>query len=189
MTPLWHVPIVVAALLSWLATPPSTLAEAAQRESVRRMLIGKTTATYTNLDLPVGATWAMAPASGDDDADAADEPDDAAPNSESGEPKAEAASGSATRDEAWWGDRAAELRVAIERAKTLAGEVQGRINALTAEIVNRDDPFQQAELRDQLQKALAELDRAQASALDAQQRLEALQQEARRAGVPPGWLR
>ena len=62
MNTLWQVPVVVAALLTWLSAPPDTLADAADREALRRQLIGKATHLYTNVDLvPAAADAAVSP--------------------------------------------------------------------------------------------------------------------------------
>jgi hypothetical protein len=52
MTPFWEVPGVLLALLSWMSAPPTSLAEASGRESLRRMLTAKATGAFTNQDLP-----------------------------------------------------------------------------------------------------------------------------------------
>jgi hypothetical protein len=55
--------------------------------------------------------------------------------------------------------------------------------------VNRDDPAQRDVVAAERQKALAELDRVKKEIQDHQHALTALQDEARRAGIPPGWVR
>jgi hypothetical protein len=186
MNALWQVPVVVASLLTWLSTPPDTLADAAEREAVRRQLTGKATRVYTNMDLPLSAQSFVVSVS---------EP--GAPSASASAPSpdgTEAEGGVASpapelRDEAWWRGRVAALRQSIERNQLLLDAMQARVNALTTDIVNRDDPFQRLELREQLQKSLAELDRLQNRIVEARQGLETLQSEARRSGTPPGWLR
>jgi hypothetical protein len=180
MSTLWEVPAVLAALLAWLATPPVTIGEAAEREALRRELTGKATRLYTNVDLP--------PARGEI-ADPRPGPASSGPAAAAGAAPAAAKAPADVRDEAWWHNRVTEIRTSVDRNALLAEAMQARINSLTADVVSRDDPFQRAELRDQLQKALAEFDRLQALVIEGRQSLERLQDEARRAGVPPGWTR
>jgi hypothetical protein len=67
--------------------------------------------------------------------------------------------------------------------------MQSRISALTTDFVNRDDPAQKRTIEQDRLKAIAEMDRLkQAIAID-KKALDSLLEEARRAGVPPGWLR
>ena len=68
--------------------------------------------------------------------------------------------------------------------------MQTRINALTTDFVNRDDPAQRAVIERNRQKALAELAQPDEERLpDDKKAIADFEEEARRAGVPPGWLR
>ena len=70
-----------------------------------------------------------------------------------------------------------------------AEALQTRINSLTSDFSARDDPYQRAQLADDRQKALAELSRVKGE-IDAGTKLIAeIEEEARQAGVPPGWIR
>jgi hypothetical protein len=55
--------------------------------------------------------------------------------------------------------------------------------------VARDDPAQRAVIAADRQKALAELERVKQEIGQHTKGIAAVQDEARRAGVPPGWLR
>jgi hypothetical protein len=67
--------------------------------------------------------------------------------------------------------------------------LQSRINALSGDFVNRDDPIQRARIGDDRQKALAEMERLQADIALGRKQIDEIEEEARKAGVPPGWLR
>jgi len=67
--------------------------------------------------------------------------------------------------------------------------IQTRVNALSTDFVNRDDPIQRAGIERDRQKAMAEMDRLKKSVEDTKKGIADLEEEARRAGVPPGWLR
>ena len=94
-----------------------------------------------------------------------------------------------SRGEAFWRGRMRGLQEQLEREKTLVEALQSRVNALTTDFVNRDDPGQRAAISADRQKALAELDRTQKAVAADTKAIAALDEEARRAGVPPGWLR
>jgi prephenate dehydratase len=67
--------------------------------------------------------------------------------------------------------------------------LQSRIDALSTDFVNRDDPQQRSAIATERQKALAELDRVKQEIEDHQKNITSIQDEARRAGAPAGWVR
>lgn len=83
----------------------------------------------------------------------------------------------------------AGARAALERSKVLADALQSRLNALATDIVNRDDPAQRAQLELERQRAITELDRMKAEIAEQTKAIADLEEDARKAGVPPGWLR
>ena len=88
-----------------------------------------------------------------------------------------------------WRKRIQGARDARQRAEVFAEALQSRINGLSADFTARDDPAQRAAVADQRQKALAELDRAKNEIVQHTKAIADIQDEARKAGVPPGWLR
>ena len=83
----------------------------------------------------------------------------------------------------------AELRERLDRDQTFLQALQSRVDALTSDFVNRDDPAQRGQIAGDRQKTLAELDRLR-KAIEADKRsIPDLEEEARRSGVPAGWLR
>ena len=177
-----------------------SLADVAQKEGERRQA---TTAgkSYSNRDLrpapqaPPDATEraepaATAPADAVVDATSSPATTDAAADSAS-DSKSEEADGkkSDIKDEAYWSKRMAELRERLDRDQTFMQALQSRIDALTSDFVNRDDPAQRGQIAADRQKTLAELDRLR-KAVEADKRaIPDLEEEARRSGVPAGWLR
>ncbi len=80
-------------------------------------------------------------------------------------------------------------RTQLERSRTFADALQSRIAALTVDFINRDDPAQRSVIEQDRTKALAELERVKKEMDDQAKAIAAIEDEARRAGVPPGWLR
>ena len=80
-------------------------------------------------------------------------------------------------------------RADLERSKTFADALQSRISALTTDFVNRDDPAQRAVIEQNRLKALAELERVQREIAAQTKAITAIEDEARKSGVPAGWLR
>ena len=88
-----------------------------------------------------------------------------------------------------WRQRIQTARDSLQRSQTFAEALQSRINGLTADFTARDDPAQRAVVANDRQKALAELDRVKNDIVQQTKAIADIQEEARRAGVPPGWLR
>jgi hypothetical protein len=88
-----------------------------------------------------------------------------------------------------WRQRIQGARDSLQRSQMFAEALQSRINGLTADFTARDDPAQRAVVANDRQKALAELDRVKNDIVQQTKAIAGIQEEARRAGVPPGWLR
>jgi hypothetical protein len=169
-----------------------SLAEAAQKEAARRKTVKGTARVITNKDLPN-----VPPAT-------ASAPDQTATPAASAADSGSAASGTAAaknnqapkddadgekHDEKYWRDRLTKAKDDLEKNRIYADALQSKINALTTEVVNRDDPAQRAVLETDRQRSITELDRLRRAIIDGTKAIGAIEEEARRAGVPPGWLR
>lgn len=160
------------------AQTPS-LAEIARKEQDRRKAAGSSGKVYTNKDLPKSAAPAATPASLPPPA--AEPAAEATPQKPVAEEK--------EKDEAWWRARFTSLREELRRNEMFLEALQSRVNALATDFVNRDDPYQRAQIGQERQNALAEMDRVKADVERLKKDIENLEEEARKAGVPPGWLR
>jgi MoxR-like ATPase len=67
--------------------------------------------------------------------------------------------------------------------------LQSRLNALATDIVNRDDPAQRSQLAIERLRALAELDHTRVAISEQVKAIADIEEDARKSGVPPGWLR
>lgn len=191
---------VAALLIATTAVSAQSLADLARREEERRKAIKTPAKVYTNDDLrrlaAPGTTVTVevppaTPADATGPAQAAPAPPPAAtPAAEAppaGPPAAAAASGA--KDEKYWRGRIADARLQLDRNKGYAEAMQSRINGLTTDFSARDDFAQRAVIGANRQKALAELDRLNKEATADTKRITDIQEEARRAGVPAGWVR
>src|SRR5258708_4423317 len=93
------------------------------------------------------------------------------------------------KDQKYWSDRFKLLQTQLDRDQNYSGALQTQINSLTADFVNRDDPAQKAQIEQNRQKALVELNRLTEAIGKDKKAIDDFNDEARRAGVPPGWLR
>jgi hypothetical protein len=158
-------------------TPP--LADVARKEQERRKAQKVTGKVYTKKDLPESAQ-------GRGGAPASPAP---APPAAAADPKPEPKSAEDSKDEAWWRNRIAQAREELRRNEVFAEALQTRINSLSADFVNRDDPFQRGKIGQDRDKALSELARVKGEIERTKKQIEDIEEEARKGGVPPGWLR
>ena len=71
----------------------------------------------------------------------------------------------------------------------LPAMLQSRINALTTDVIARDDPAQKAVLEKQRLRALDEFKRLTEQVAKDQQAIADIEEDARKQGIPPGWIR
>ena len=158
-----------------------SLGDVAKKEEQRRKTVKSTGKVYTNDQLkadptpsvpatsatgtptPAASTPAPAPAPSDDSADKG--------------------------DEKTWRKRITNARESLQRSQTFADALQSQLNALTTDFVNRDDPAQRQQIANKRDSVLAELERAKKEAAAQTKAISDIQEEARRAGVPAGWVR
>jgi hypothetical protein len=180
-------------LLGGATTWAQSLADIAKKEEERRKTVKEPTKVYTNKDLrpvpppaPPPATETAAESS--DKATEAKEPSSDKDKKDE-KAKDEGPAAGSTKNPEYWRKRVADLQAQLERDQTYLDAVQSRINALTTEFVNRDDPAQRAVIERERNRNLAELDRLRKAVETDRKAIADFQEEARRAGVPPGWLR
>lgn len=192
--------LVAAGAISVNLSSAQSLAELAKQEEARRKTIQAPSKIYTNESIRAAPAPAQpAPAATPGAPAPAGAP--AVPPSPSGvEPPAasvtqpdpgagQAPAEDSKKDEAFWRQRIEAARDALQRAETFADALQSRINALSTDFVARDDPAQREVIAADRQKALAELDRVRQEIQQHTKAIAGIQDEARRAGAPPGWLR
>ena len=190
--------LVVAA--SGTAAFAQSLGEVARKEEARRKSV-PATKVYTNKDLnaaPAPSTPPPStPAGGTKDTKDAKDAKDAKDTKDPKDPKAvddkaKDANGKdpvKDKDKAYWSGRLKPLQDQLDQNQILVDAIQTRINALSTDFVNRDDPAQRSVIERDRQKALSELTRLKQAVVDGKKAVADLEEEARRAGVPPGWLR
>jgi hypothetical protein len=179
----------VAGLLIVESAAAQSLADIARKEAERRKAVPQASKAYTNEDLrrvapmsessqpPEGPKAPAALPPSPPVADAAK----AAPV----QPKVE----EPPRDEASWRKRITDARADLERTTLLIEALENRVNSLSADFAARDDPAQRTLISRDRQKAIAELERMKVERDTQAKAIKAVEEEARQAGVPPGWLR
>ena len=173
-------------LLMSTATSAQSLAEVSRQEQERRKSVKTSEKVYTNADLDADArlTTTASPT-------AADAPSTTtkAPEGTDTQDGGEAGSEEPRKDEGYWRTRITEARTQLARNQLLADALESRDNSLWTEFTARDDPAQRAEIGRDRQAAQAEMERVRADIERLTREIADIKEEARRAGVPPGWLR
>jgi hypothetical protein len=94
-----------------------------------------------------------------------------------------------TQNEAYWRQRIDAARANLTRAIILEKALQSYVNGLSNDFAARDDPAQRSVIASDRQNALLELERMQRDIRDHQKTIADIEEQARRAGVPSGWVR
>jgi chromosome segregation ATPase len=99
--------------------------------------------------------------------------------------------GGGRRNERYWRTRAAQLRTAVQRADSRITELESRIAALRNDRnpTNLQDPNRLQTRERDLQRAQVDLEAARREAEAARKAIADLEDEARRQGALPGWVR
>ena len=82
-----------------------------------------------------------------------------------------------------------DAREELRRSEMFATALETRFNSLTNDVLNRDDPAQRARLAGDRKDVQNELARVRQEIERGKKAIVDLEEEARKAGVPPGWLR
>ena len=177
--------LLVVALLGAWASPAAgqSLAAVARKEEARRKDIKHSSRVITNKDLRQVAS-VPAPVTPPPAPTAAPAPDAAAPADKPPDEEAQR-----EQDEQAWRQKMADARVALERSQMYADALQSKINALWADFTARDDPAQRAQIELERKRAIAEQERVKGEIETQKKAIADLEEEARKAGVPPGWIR
>jgi len=175
--------LVVSLALSASSAFAQTLGDLAQQEASRRKTSGTSAAkVYTNDDLkPAPSPASAAPALPAAAANAT-----AAADTKKAEEKKAAED---DKGESYWRGRMTQAREELRRNEMFRDALQTKINSLSNDFAARDDPAQRAQLANDRQQALAEQARVTGEIDKNKKAIADLEEEARQAGVPPGWLR
>jgi len=145
---------------------------------------------YSNKDLP------EQPSPSPEAAGKKDQKDQKAPPAPTPEPTPDAAAQALeaerqrmAAEEASWRNRAGSARETVRTAESEVTRLQDEAGKIANRILMSTDTNEILRLRAEQQKVQASLDGARAALDAARKALDDLQEEARRAGVPVGWVR
>jgi hypothetical protein len=187
--------VVVFAIAVGLSGSPAasgqTLGEVAKKEAERRKAQPQTGKVYTNKDLPASAQKpATANPSTETPAQTPTDPVAAATEqkAEDGKAPGDKPQGD-QKDQAYWKNRMATAREELRRSEMFAEALQTRVNTLNKDFNSRDNPAQRSAIGADRTEALNELTRVKQDVERGKKQITDIEEEARKAGVPPGWVR
>jgi len=183
-----HVWMVVAATaaLGAVSAAAQGLAEVARQEEARRKAVTTPAKLYTNRTLKADPSAPVPPGTA---APAQPSPDQPTPDTV-GVPAAEPAPPPDPRKTPeHWKTRMAEAIQERDNNALMIEALQSRVNGLWADFTARDNPLERQAVAQNREKALEELARRKTLAETLRKAVADIEDEARRAGVPPGWLR
>jgi hypothetical protein len=179
--------VVLGAGACGVALPSSaqSLGAVAKTEAARRKAVKGPVKVFTNDSLRPVPTESVPTPPGD--------PSQAAPGGAAtpaqAAPPQEPPAPDPLKDPEYWRKRMADARLQRDRNAFLMESVQSRINALTADFSAWDNPYQRAKIGDDRQRAIAELERMTQEQTAIEKQIADIEEEARRANVPAGWIR
>ncbi len=176
-----------------IASAQSSLAAAAKAEDTRRKTLKTPAKVYTNSTLPAAPAEASTPPAAQAPArpEGGEEGAAAVPGAPAAPavPAAESPAADARRTPDYWKKRMADAVAERDANQLMLDALQSRINGLWADFTARDDPAQRTVIANERQKALDEFERRKKRQSELVKAITDLEDEARRAGVPAGWLR
>jgi hypothetical protein len=179
--------IAAAAMMaSTLSAGAQSLADVARQDAARRKDLKAPVKVFTNDNIKTVPPVAPPAVQGEPGAQPA-VPAAAAPAEATEEKPSEPPD--PMKDPEYWRKRIGDARQARDRNAFLLEAVQSRINALTTDFYARDDPYQRALIEVERNKTLAEFELMKKHQLVLEKAIADIEEEARRANVPPGWLR
>ena len=181
--------LVLILLAAVMPAAAQNLADVARAEEARRKTVKGEVKVYTNETLR-GADGGEPPAPAPVPAVTAPAvPGTAAKPAAPRTSKPAPSAAESLKDEKFWRDRLTAARDALKRSQTFADALQSQINGLYTEFVNMSDPAQRALIEQKRLAAIAEQDRVKADIAKQTKVLADIEDEARKANVPAGWLR
>jgi len=172
-----------------------SLGDVAKKEEQRRKTVKSSGKVYTNDELkrdPTPSVPASASTGTPSTPSASSTPAPAPAPSDKNAGKGDSVdkdNGADKSDEKTWRKRIANARESLQRSQAFADALQSQLNALSTDFVNRDDPIQRQQIANKRDGVVSELDRVKKEVAAQTKAISDIQEEARRANVPAGWVR
>jgi hypothetical protein len=171
-----------------------TLGDVARKEEERRKAIKTPTKVITNDDLhpmPVTTPDPQPPAEANPAGQAAPAETKAteakADDAKAGDAKADKPS--IDQGEAFWRKRMGDARSARARSDTFLDALQTRLQGLQRDFYTEQDPAQRSAIWTQRTRVFDDLEKLKKDIVAQDEELAKIEEDARKANIPPGWIR
>jgi hypothetical protein len=162
-----------------------TLADVARKEQERRKAVTVPGKVYTNDDLRRYPVTTPGPVSQPADAKPAGEKRDGA--EKPADPKD--VKPSVDLGEQYWRNLIGEARAARARSDTYLEALQSRLAMLTNEFYSQQDPAQRGAISAQRTRVFEDMERLKKDTAAQDAAIARIEEDARKANIPPGWIR
>jgi hypothetical protein len=166
-----------------------SLGEVAKKEAERRKAQPPSGKVYTNKDLPSTAQKPSSAVAAPGESSTPSDPVAAATEQKSDQADAAGKAEGEQKGEAYWKKRVADAREELRRNEMFAEALQTRVNTLNKDFNSRDNPAQRSRIGEDRAEALKELTRVKGEVERSKKQIEDIEEEARKGGIPAGWLR
>jgi|WetSurMetagenome_2_1015567.scaffolds.fasta_scaffold95932_2 hypothetical protein len=175
-----------------------TLGDVARKEEERRKAVKAPGKVYTNDDLrrypvttpdPAEASSDAAKPAGEDAAAPAEAKSADAKSVEAMAGDAKEAKPSVDQGEDHWRKRIGDARSARARSDTYLEALQSRLQALQRDFYNEQDPAQRSAIWAQRTRVFDDLEKLRKDITSQDEAIAKVEEDARKANIPPGWIR
>ncbi len=183
------VSVLVGVIAFSAAARAQTLADVARKEAERRKAIAAPAKVYTDSDLRVVAPPPPPESPPADPAKAAEPQPKPAEKAADAAAPAKDVEPSVDQGEGHWRKLIDDARGALSRSASYLQALDDRVRALTADYNAREDPAQRNAIWAQRGRAIDDLNRLKEDMAAQEKAIAKIEADARKAGVPPGWIR
>ncbi len=181
--------VLIGVIAVSAAARAQSLADVARKEAERRKTVAAPAKVYTDADLRLVARPQPPEPAPVDPGKAADleaKPTDKAADAAA---PAKAAEPSVDLGEQHWRTLIDDARGALARSASYLQALDERVRALTADFNAREDPAQRNAIWGQRGRAIDDMNRLKEDMAEQEKAIAKIEADARKAGVPPGWIR
>jgi hypothetical protein len=181
--------VLVGIIAFSAAAGAQSLAEVARKEAERRKAIKAPAKVYTDSDLRMVAPPPPPEPQVVDPEKVADPEAKPAEKAAEAAAPAKAAEPSVDQGEEHWRKLIDDARGALARSASYLQALDERVKALTLDFYAREDPAQRNAISVQRSRAIDDMTRLKEDMADQEKAIAKIQADARKANVPPGWIR
>jgi hypothetical protein len=171
------------------AAGAQSLADIARKEAERRKAITTPAKVYTDSDLRMVTPPTPPDSPPPDPAKPAEAEAKPAETAGAAAAPAKAAEPSVDLGEQYWRTLMGDARAALGRSTSYLEALEQRVKTVTTDFYAREDPAERSVLAAQRSRALDDVKRLKQDMAEQEKAIAKIEADARKANVPPGWIR